>query len=52
MKICVPLVPVGHPDFKWRQNGDVQAIWRKYGWTPPSEAKKQPAPAAPLRSVR
>jgi hypothetical protein len=28
---------VGHPDFKWSSGSDVQALWRKYGWTPPSE---------------
>lgn len=38
-----PWVPVGHPDFKWVSGGaDVQALWRKYGWTPPSERRQQP----------
>jgi hypothetical protein len=23
--------------FKYRPGGDVQSVWRKYGWTPPSE---------------
>ena len=32
-----PLIPVGHPDYKWTSGADVQALWRKYGWTPPSE---------------
>lgn len=32
-----PWVPVGHPAFKWTSGADVQATWRKYGWTPPSE---------------
>ena len=36
-----PWVPVGHPDFKWVSGGaDVQALWRKYGWTPPSESRQ------------
>jgi len=24
-------------NFKWVAGADVQAVWRKYGWTPPSE---------------
>lgn len=24
-------------DFKWVAGADVQKVWRKYGWTPPSE---------------
>lgn len=24
-------------NFKWTSGANVQAIWRKYGWTPPSE---------------
>jgi hypothetical protein len=44
-----PWIPVGHPDFKWTSHADVQALWRKYGWTPPSE-KRPPLPpeAKPL----
>ena len=34
-----PWVPVGHPDFKWNPGADVQALWRKYGWVPPSEQR-------------
>lgn len=37
MKKTTPWIPVGHPDFKWTTGADVQALWRKYGWTPPSE---------------
>jgi hypothetical protein len=37
MKVTKPWIPVGHPDFKWSSGSDVQALWRKYGWTPPSE---------------
>ena len=29
-----PLVPVGHPDFRWTPGADVQATWRRYGWVP------------------
>jgi len=36
-KVTKPWIPVGHPDFKWSSGSDVQALWRKYGWTPPSE---------------
>lgn len=36
-RLTLPRVPVGHPDYKWTSGADVQATWRKYGWTPPSE---------------
>ena len=32
-----PWIPIGHPEYKWTSGADVQATWRKYGWTPPSE---------------
>jgi len=32
-----PLTPVGHPEYKWSSGADVQALWKKHGWTPPSE---------------
>jgi len=41
-KITKPLIPVGHPDYKWSSGADVQALWRKYGWTPPSEKMTPP----------
>jgi hypothetical protein len=46
-KKTIPLVPVGHPDFKWTSGADVQATWRKYGWTPPSEGRDAPPPPPP-----
>jgi hypothetical protein len=39
VKKTMPIIPVGHPDFKWTSGADVQATWRRYGWTPPSEGK-------------
>lgn len=39
-----PLIPVDHPDFKWTTGGDVQTLWRKYGWTPPSVKMTPPPP--------
>ena len=39
-----PWIPVGHPDFKWTSGADVQALWRKYGWTAPSEGRTTPPP--------
>ena len=42
MKRTDPWVPVGHPDYVWRSHSDVQAIWRKYGWTPPSGVDNTP----------
>lgn len=26
-------------NFKWTSGANVQAIWRKYGWIPPSETR-------------
>jgi len=43
-KKTMPLIPVGHPDFKWTSGADVQALWRKYGWTAPSEGRAAPPP--------
>ena len=37
-----PWVPVGHPEYKWSSGADVQATWRKYGWTPPSGQPSTP----------
>ena len=48
MKKTIPWIPVGHPDFKWTTGADVQALWRKYGWTPPSE-KMTPIPPEQLQ---
>jgi len=38
-KICMP-----PPDFKWKSGSDVQSIWRKHGWVPPSESMTPPPP--------
>ena len=38
-KKTMPWIPVGHPDFKWTSGADVQATWRRYGWTPPSAGR-------------
>ena len=37
-----PWIPVGHPDYKWTSGADVQATWRKYGWTPPTGQPSTP----------
>jgi len=42
-KICFPPV-----DFKWKSGSDVQAVWRKYGWVPPSESMTPPPPEKPV----
>lgn len=39
-KRTMPWIPVGHPDFKWTPGADVQALWMKYGWTPPRGDQK------------
>ena len=43
-KMTRPYIPVGHPEYKWTSGADVQALWRKYGWTPPSEKMTPPPP--------
>jgi hypothetical protein len=50
-KKTTPWIPVGHPDFKWTSGADVQALWRKYGWTPPSEKMAPPPPEKPVPAV-
>ena len=44
LKKTMPWIPVGHPDYKWSSGADVQALWRKHGWTPPSEKMTPPPP--------
>ena len=41
-KISYPSVPL--KEFKWTTGSDVQALWRKHGWTPPSELLPPPPP--------
>ena len=36
-RITMPIIPVGHPSYKWTPGADVQSTWHKYtGWIPPS----------------
>jgi hypothetical protein len=44
MSKALPSIPVGHPDYKWKSHGDVQAVWRRFGWVPPSEFMTPPPP--------
>jgi hypothetical protein len=39
-KISYPSVAL--KDFIWETGSDVQTLWRKYGWTPPSEKMTPP----------
>jgi hypothetical protein len=43
-KITYPTIPVGHPQYKWTSGADVQATWRRFGWTPPFGNKYEPIP--------
>ena len=42
-KLTLPYIGVNDPRFTWSSGSDVQATWRKYGWTPPSEHMTPPA---------
>lgn len=49
MRITMPIIPVGHPSYKWTPGADVQATWHKYtGWTPPSGRWLKPADPEPV----
>ena len=58
MKITHPTIGVNDPDFKYRTGADVQATWRRFGWTPlpprPLAPQEKPleVPLKPLRVVR
>jgi hypothetical protein len=45
-----PSVP--NKDFKWSSGADVQATWRKWGWTPPSEHMAPPPPEKKVEPLR
>jgi hypothetical protein len=49
-KICYPSIPL--KDFKWEPGSDVQALWRKHGWVPPSEKMTPPPPEKYQESIR
>jgi len=52
-KISYPSTPM--KDFKWESGSDVQALWRKYGWTAPSEKMLPPPPEKqqdPIRRIK
>ena len=42
IKISYPSIPT--EDFKWESGSDVQTLWKKHGWTPPSENMTPPPP--------
>jgi hypothetical protein len=48
-KISYPSTPA--KDFKWESGSDVQSLWRKHGWTPPSEGMTPPPPPPPERII-
>ena len=43
-KISYPSIPLKDRTFNYQRGSDVQAIWRKHGWTPPSENMTPPPP--------
>lgn len=52
-KISYPSTPM--KDFKWESGSDVQALWKKYGWTAPSEKMLPPPPEKhqePMRRIK
>ena len=59
-KITMPSVRLTSESFKYQRGADVQATWRKAGWTPPSVTLPAPPPEKevdlpfikPLRAVK
>jgi hypothetical protein len=55
-KISYPSIPTGmgkngFVEFKWESGSDVQELWRKHGWTPPSE-NMTPPPLQPVEKYK
>jgi len=46
-KRTIPTVGVNDATFVYKTGADVQALWRKHGWIPPSELKPAPPPERP-----
>lgn len=40
-RLTMPSVRVTSPRFAYVRGADVQTTWKRFGWTPPSEAKPQ-----------
>lgn len=39
-----PSISASDPKFVWTNGADVQATWKRHGWTPPSLFKTPPPP--------
>jgi len=46
MQQSIPHSKISYPpkDFVWKSGSDVQSLWRKHGWVPPSESMTPPPP--------
>jgi len=40
-KVTLPSIPADDPRFIWTRGADVQATWKRFGWTSPSEQKEK-----------
>ena len=40
-RLTKPSIPADDPRFKWTSGADVQATWRRFGWTAPSAGRTQ-----------
>lgn len=47
-KMARPTIPYDSPDFKPTRGADVQATWRRFGWTPIAKEQPEPIVAPPL----
>ena len=39
--VCFPQIPANDRRFVWTAGGDVQSVWRRFGWKPLEELGKR-----------
>lgn len=51
-KVTRPWVHVEHKNYLWTSGADVQATWKRYGWTPPSLTMEPPPPEKEIKPLK